>query len=327
MPRFTPDQNRKAIQQIGLSGGPRDYSTRRSAFFSCCFHTKDNTPSLRINFEKGGFHCFGCGESGSISNLIWRKTGIGMSRFLGLEKDDLDKLSKKEEEVITRKIAPVARDLDIRGVLIPFNMSEMAKTYLQSRYISLLTAAKMNMKYTTAAYISGAHVQEDKTFFKDRLMIPIYNDNGQMINIEGRDVTSQQKKKVLYPVGGRKVLYEWYKLDKNSPLFVVEGLIKLGALRSDSYFENSSSTMGNMISPLQVNQLNLFKEVVIIPDNDQGGIAMIRFFKEVLNTSTKISVYRIGNPDVKDVDDIPKKTGKTVEQFRLGGGFHLEKTL
>ena len=29
----------------------------------CCFH-EDTQPSLRINLNFGGFHCFGCGEKG-----------------------------------------------------------------------------------------------------------------------------------------------------------------------------------------------------------------------------------------------------------------------
>ncbi len=29
----------------------------------CCFH-EDARPSLRINLDFGGFHCFGCGEKG-----------------------------------------------------------------------------------------------------------------------------------------------------------------------------------------------------------------------------------------------------------------------
>jgi hypothetical protein len=29
----------------------------------CCFH-EDNAPSLSINLDFGGFHCFGCGEKG-----------------------------------------------------------------------------------------------------------------------------------------------------------------------------------------------------------------------------------------------------------------------
>lgn len=326
MPRFTPDQNRRAIQIMGLKG-LRDYSARRKAFFVCCFHSADHTPSLSVNFEKGLFYCFGCGESGKISDLIWRQTHVSMTNLLGLGKEDLDKLVKRDEEVTLRKIVPVDRDLDIRGVLVPFNVSEIAKGYLSKRSIALSIANKMNMKYTEEAYISGANVVEDKTYFKKRLMIPVYNDKGQMINIEGRDVTFEQQKKCLYPIGGKKVLYEWYKLDKNRPLFVVEGLIKLAVLRSDSFFENSSTTMGNMISPLQIEQLNLFKEIVIIPDNDKGGVAMIGFFQDVLNT--RISVFRIVDPTgtIKDVDEIPKKSGKSIEQFRLSGGFRLEKTI
>lgn len=325
MPRYTPEQYRNAVSKLGLKGGPRDYSHRRSAFFRCCFHFKDDTPSLSINFEKGGFHCFACGESGNISSLIWRQKKMSLNEWLGLEKEDLDKLVERDEEIRERRIVPEDRNLDIRGVLVPFNVSMPAKQYLVKRYIDSITATRMNMKYTEEAYISGASIKEDKTYFHKRLMIPVYNEKGLMINIEGRDVSFQQEKKCLYPIGGRKVLYEWYKLDIHKPLYVVEGLIKLAVLKSDKYFENSSTTMGNMISPLQIDQLNLFDEIMLIPDNDKGGMAMLAFFQKVLNT--KITVYRIVDPSIKDVDEIPKKTGKSVEQFRLDGGFRIEKTL
>src|SRR6185369_16826662 len=34
----------------------------------CCFH-EEETPSLSFNFEKGVFHCFGCGKSGGVKDF------------------------------------------------------------------------------------------------------------------------------------------------------------------------------------------------------------------------------------------------------------------
>jgi hypothetical protein len=316
--RYTTEQYKTAIRKLGLVS-KWDYSHRDRAFFRCCFHSGDDSPSLSISFKQGVYHCFGCGASGNIPSMIRNRTGESMESWLNLQEEDLSRLLKRSEEPLIRKKAPEDRDVDIRGVMIPFSISKEAQNYLIKRHIDFRTATQMNMKYIEEAYINGS-------YFLKRLMIPIYNDQKQMINIEGRDVTFKQDKKCLYPMGGKKVIYEWYKLDKNRPLFLVEGLIKLAILRSDNFFENSSCTMGNMVSPRQISQLNLFKEVVVIPDNDKGGIVMVNFLRKSLTTS-KVSVYRIGDSSIKDVDEIPIKTGKSVEQFRLDKGFHLENTL
>jgi DNA primase len=35
----------------------------------CIFHS-EKTPSLSIDFDKGVFHCFGCGEGGGIRDFV-----------------------------------------------------------------------------------------------------------------------------------------------------------------------------------------------------------------------------------------------------------------
>jgi DNA primase len=315
MPRYSEQQYKRAISKLNLVS-KNDYSDKEQEMFHCCFHSGDDTPSLSINFKKGLYNCFACHVSGSIQSMIWDKLHMSMDRFLGLEdKGDMDSLHKpKIEEIPVRRKAPKDKELDIRGIVIPFNMSEGALKYLHARYIDLMTATRMNMKYTEEAYING-------TFFKKRLLIPIYNEEQQLINMEGRDVTFKQEKKCLYPAGAIKPIYEWYKLDKEKPLYLFEGLIKMAVARSDSFFKNSTTIFGNKPTPRQIRILNEFQKVIIVPDNDKGGRVLIDFLKTAL--TTKWEVLKIVNQDIKDADEIPVKTGKTIEQYRLDGGFNL----
>mgnify|MGYP006121443523 FL=1 len=41
----------------------------------CPFH-KEKTPSFTVNEEKGFYHCFGCGEHGSVFDFIMRTEGL-----------------------------------------------------------------------------------------------------------------------------------------------------------------------------------------------------------------------------------------------------------
>lgn len=41
------------------------YEPNRSGFIHCPFH-KDDTPSLKLYPEAGGWHCFGCGAGGDV---------------------------------------------------------------------------------------------------------------------------------------------------------------------------------------------------------------------------------------------------------------------
>ena len=46
----------------------------QSGMALCPFH-EDHNPSLSINPERGTFHCFGCGESGSLFDFYMRYYG------------------------------------------------------------------------------------------------------------------------------------------------------------------------------------------------------------------------------------------------------------
>jgi len=317
---FSEDQNRMLAKLIGLrSNHPYDHKTSASFFCPMANHKNDKNPSFNVNFHEGIYHCFGCGASGTIRGLCKELRGKSAAELLGLSsssgfhftqnpnykpfslEDKIKEDTKYEEEA----------SLSVRGVALPYYRVPKATSYLESRAIERREADAMKMQYVEEAYING-------TYFKERLLVPVYNSKGNVINIEGRDVTRKQQAKCLYPKGTIKTIYEHWKLDKEKPLFIVEGLMDLAVLRSDDFFANSSAIFGVQVTSYQISLLNTFKEVILIPDNDEAGRMSIELLKSRLQTH--FSVWKIGSSFIKDVGEIPLNR-ITVKELRESEGF------
>jgi hypothetical protein len=73
----------------------------------CPFHENSHTPALSIHLEEGVWHCFGCGEKGSLERLY---------KLMGERMDDglyLQRMARRASEPETSNspnLAPVAKD-------------------------------------------------------------------------------------------------------------------------------------------------------------------------------------------------------------------------
>lgn len=310
-------QLKEVVKRLGIKSDS-SYASKDSGMFHCCYHD-DWSPSLSINFKTAGFHCFQCGRSGSINKLSLYISSRSIGQVLGIS-DDLDSLIPFNNPLndatdnLDASIA-IVNPVDIRGKLINWRQSEEAIEYINRRGITSNVADSMDMKYAHEVRING-------TLFKNRVCIPIYDTNGDIINIEGRDIDRNSSLKCLYPRNSTKPIFEWYKLDTSNPLYLFEGLIKMAVARTDKYFNNSSTTLGSKISEYQMNQLNMFDTIVHCPDNDEAGEDQLHRLRK--SYKGKLQVLRLGNLDIKDVDEIPTKLGMTVYEFRMNNGFLLD---
>lgn len=321
MNALTSSQNKLLVRMLQLKAkGP--YEHKNTAMFKCPYH-KDSAPSLSINFSTGEWHCFSCGRGGYMTSLCRSRTGKTAQELLGIKDDEFSFHSFLREPTAEETIEDkVKRDsqiedslsLVIKGAVKAYYQSPEAVAYLESRGIERREATSMNMKYVEEAYCNG-------TYFKKRLLVPIYNKKGNLINVEARDVTRHQEAKCLYPAKTIKTMYEWWKLDHTKPLYIVEGLMDLAVLRSDDYFKNSSGIFGTQVTDYQIFLMNQFPEIIHIPDNDEPGMHATVDLKARL--STKYSVLKVGSSFIKDVGDIPS-FHITVQKFREAGNFLSE---
>ena len=304
---FTTDDYKLAVRKLRLK--TKDSLTSSSAMFECPFHS-DYHPSLSINFDTGCWNCFQCHRGGHLTKLSYLMINKSLMVLLNIKPDlsDLNEVMVEEKEQVYRR--KVFHTLDIRGRFIPYYNSDRAKEYIRKRGISFNIADSMKFQYCTEAYING-------TYFKDRVIIPIYDNDGNYINVEGRAIEKSDLK-CLYPKSGVKPLFEWYSLNTENTLYLFEGILKMAVARSDTFFMNSSATLGSMVTDYQLSQLNKFKSVTLIRDMDDAGMVMAKKIKEKYIGNYKVWLL---SSSIKDVDEIPSVLNMGVKEYREQGGF------
>ena len=313
MPRqLTKNQYREAVQKLHIRCD-YNYTSRSSAMFHCCYH-EDWSPSLSISFSKGIYHCFQCSRGGSINKLCQDIAGKNIEQVLGISEDigSLYQTSNRKVPIYNNETKIIPKPIDIRGVLVSWRKSARAQEYVARRGITESIADSLKFQYVTEARING-------TLFKDRVCIPIYDDLGNMINIEGRAVDPKDTTKCLYPAGSIKPIFEWYTLNKQEPLYLFEGLIKMLVARTDSFFANSSTTFGSKISDYHIEQLNMFETIIHCPDRDEAGRLQSSKLKKVYKG--KLHVWLLNDYRIKDVDEIPTHLKMTMKEYREQIGF------
>lgn len=316
---YTSHDYKTAIR-IMFNKNPNESS--ENTYVNCPYHA-DKTPSLSISSYTGGYQCFSCRRKGHLSHLCIDVTGKSMGDLLGKSPED-DFLSytvqrdpPKPKKKVT--IEDVEKDIsmDVRGIIMPWYESEEAITYLRSRSIPIALADKYKMGFMEVGFINGYP-------YEKRLIIPIFNREGRAVAIEGRDITRSQKRKCIYPNRSVKPIFNFNSLDLSKPVYLFEGTLKKIVAETDDYFENSTSLFGSKVSEYQYAYLDLIPHIVICPDRDRASEEMVLDIKERYKGTSKIvEVLRIVSDMVKDHDEIPKKLGISVKEYREQGGFEL----
>ena len=280
-------------------------NTPHSQMMVACPYHQEKTPSLSISLEKGIFHCFGCGEKGTIAKLFKDKTSLDPYQFLGLNPIE----SVSFSGVYTRKppVPLFARvPEEVTDSFIDLNNKAVA--YIKSRGISMRVLTSLGARYAPIGtrYIYDPHPTEAKTqYLGDRLMIPLYF-NHKLVNYEGRDVSGQQTKCVYLKNHSSDFLFRYDDLCKDKPLFVFEGVMD-AILLLDSNLEalqNVTCLFGAGIAPYQLTLLKEFKHLVVVPDNDPAGDKLV---ERITSAHDGVTVERVPST-YKDLGQWVKNT-------------------
>ncbi|MCA1561080.1 MAG: DNA primase, partial [Acidobacteria bacterium] len=193
----------------------------------CPFHA-EKTPSFHVNQEKGFFHCFGCGVGGDVFKFLELHDKVPFpdavrqlaARF-GLQVPEPepgahDKAGDEEREALL-KIHEVAAAHFREQLETP--AAGRARQQLKARALTPQTLEALGIGYAPASrdalrnrlqkagfplpllLRSGLVLQrDDETVadrFRNRLMIPIYRDNGAIVAFGGRAMETDQQPKYL----------------------------------------------------------------------------------------------------------------------------------
>ena len=281
----------REMGRIAFKGNPYYFSGSNLQIF--CPHHKDKNPSLRVELNRGVWTCFSCHREGNINTLCLELIHLPVREFLGLDAI-FDFKATYEKHVAP---PPTFPPTPILGFTTPALETRATYSYLKKRKIQESIVLSMKMLYSDDCSINGSNMRE-------RLLIPMYNDKNEIINVECRSLDLEKNPpKVLYPKNTFKPLYDEHNLDLEKPLYLVEGLMDLARLREDNRFSNSTATFGTGLSDFQREALNNFNQIILIPDNDEPGLTFAKTLKEIFRD--KFSVMSIRDTSIKDVGDIP----------------------
>lgn len=88
------------VENLVEERGGKVYHDKGFAIVKCPFHN-DEHPSLSINLATGRFHCFACGETGTIIKLVQQAYGVERSEAVNvLKRLNILKPAKPKEEAV-----------------------------------------------------------------------------------------------------------------------------------------------------------------------------------------------------------------------------------
>jgi DNA primase len=243
----------------------------------------ERNPSMYVHKETGGIHCFGCQFRGSILTLLYKKGFNFEESKQYLKKFLIGGNSDNEVRDFLEKFINSRSNTDLtegtKDIKIPGNRLLESHPYLESRGITSKEVQEWKI-----GIINDAISPEFRRFF-GWIIIPIVQ-KGILRNYFMRDTFGSGKE--YGPYGRNDLLFGIDKYsDISKKIYIVEGIF-------DAIFfmrtrNQCVAALSNNLLPDQLNLLKLYKEVVIVPDNDEMGEKLIRSAHRLIH-STKVSI-------------------------------------
>ncbi len=308
----------------------------------CPFHN-EKTPSFYVSATRQMWHCFGCGEGGDMFTFVMKMEGLEFPDALRLLAKKAGVVLKAQDPKLASERATLLAICAQAARFFRTNLEEgesgaAARAYLLSRGLSRATIGEFGLGYAHAGWDSlfqflamkgyaagmvekaglinkseksGTAKYYDK--FRDRIMFPIADHNGDTIAFTGRYLTPREgegkyvnspqtllynKSAVLY--GMDKVKMEAKKKDV---IVLVEGQMDVIMAWQDGV-KNAVAVSGTAFTTQQLKLIARYtKNITILFDADPAGDSATR--KSIaLAHAGGFSVRVARMPESKDPADL-----------------------
>ncbi|MGC8906366.1 MAG: DNA primase [Desulfomonilaceae bacterium] len=340
-------------QYVSLKRAGKDYKG------VCPFHG-DKDPSFYVSPQKGIFHCFGCSVGGSVFNFLMRMenwTFVEAVQYLakryGIQLDLSEGHGAREED---RKA--ILQALRLAGEYFSTHLTAEARAYLADRGISDVWIKELGLGFAPDKWegmvfflrsrgVSDRHaraaglVRERAEggyydYFRQRIMIPIRNINGQIVAYGGRILGEGTPKYLNSPESevftkkntlfGLDTARE--AIRKEGYLILVEGYFDQISLRVHG-IDHVAAPLGTSLAMEQVRLIKRFtSNVRIVFDSDDAGIrALKRAIPMFLGQGIEPSCVLLRgakDPDEAITQHGPEKFKKLVEDAIPAVAFLLD---
>ena len=213
------DELRARLSLVDVIGRRVPLVKKGQNYWGCCPFHNEKTPSFSVNEEKGFYHCFGCGEHGDIisftmkaGNMDFRAAIAELADMAGLK---LPEYKPKSPEKIASEESYISIYKDAQKIYADALFSESgagALAYIRGRGFSDDMIKKYGIGYAGKNNVlinKFINIKQDKLietglvrrgeyglydFFRDKLMFPIFNANGQIVAFSGRSLDGTEPK-------------------------------------------------------------------------------------------------------------------------------------
>jgi len=300
---------------------------------------EDSTPSCHINHHKNVFHCKGCGEKGTVLDWLMLTENLDVAGAIKRLKEEYSKVRSISQQVEIEE-KPEARinileprnqkalSLSVDYYHNNFKSKKEGASYLLKRgliYGELVDDFKIGFSDGSLAYsVNDPEILKSlvelgilkseenssnggfKEHFAGRVIFPIFDENGLIVQIYGRNIS---------PTGPKHML-----LSVPLALFNPKALISSELILCESVIDALSvMAMGhrNVVASLSVNGLkdDLLEKIVssgvrrvyVAFDNDNAGNSAASSCAERF-IEKKIESYRIIFEENSDANDLLRKS-------------------
>ncbi len=331
----------------------------------CPFH-QEKTPSFVVFPDSENFHCFGCGKGGDIftfymlaEHVEFREALRELAQRAGIELESMPATAPKHDEHRLKLIELNGQaQTFFAHVLTKSRAGEVARQELTRRGVSDEMIQRFGLGYAPSGWDNLARYFSDKQIdlaqaheagllqerdnggyydrFRERLMFPIHDRDGNTVGFGGRVIGDGVPKYLntpQTPVFDKSSLVFAYDLARDAirnadEVVIVEGYMDVIAAHQLGY-ENVVAAMGTAITEPQVSLLKrASKRLVLALDADAAGqmatlrsldtlretldadevpvpdaFGMVRFERKL---SAEIAIVTL--PEGKDPDELIRKS-------------------
>jgi DNA primase catalytic core len=228
-PDFAEIKKTTDIAQVVESYGIELKPSSRGDWKGLCPFHDDTKPSMVVTPAKGLFHCMACGAAGNVIQFVAKKEGIEEREAALRLLDAVPGVSRGSEITAEGKKAEVnpLADPELFAVILEhyqqalFGKDKRGLDYLKRRNLAE-TEALQHFKIgfvdgTLKEKLSAAQLEKAKALglinakgnekFYNRIVIPIFDANGNAVGLYGRDITGKSEVKHLYLAGGHRAVW------------------------------------------------------------------------------------------------------------------------
>ena len=327
----------------------------------CPFHS-EKTPSFMVSEEKQIFNCFGCGEKGDVIKFVESYSKLPFVE--AVESLCKDYGIKIPEKTFNKSSINLDKYYKINAMVGKFFYNSLGVkgnrgiSYFHKRGITNETITTWGLGYAPASgheltdYLRKEGVSDDDMVklglsaigknnelydkYRDRVIFPIINTQGNVIGFGGRAIEDIKPKYLNSPESqvflkknnlfGLNITKK--DISDNDKVVMVEGYMDVISLWQNG-ITNVAASLGTALTENQAKLISRYtKNVVLSYDSDNAGVAAAVRGIDVMSTAnTKTKVLRI--TDGKDPDDFVKSHGKDefnklVQEAIPGTEFKLE---